>query len=210
MKQIFALLAFFALSSNQLEVSHTWQTFAARNLPDSLQRPIIYRAIVPSDWKRIDPNPELSIEDTTQAISEFWIIEDHSKVRITVHTFPINEFAPRIPARAQIQRWKDQFDELDPLSIVVLEESHGGFTGLFLEASGIYQNQRTSIKAWSMQLALEFEKKLSWKRNPLDVYKLADFTIKATGDSLMIEKYKSEIMRFGQSFELIEELPHPI
>lgn len=191
-------------------VIHQWQEIAARNDANSLYRPLIYRAMVADNWERIDIDPAFSLSDTTKAVCEYWIQEGGSKIRVTIHTFPINDSSLRVPPTAQIARWKDQFEELNPLLTSISTESHGGFTGLCLEAEGIYQNAQTTMMGWSMQLALEFERPLSLHREPKDQYKLADFTIKAVGETKIVEKYKPDIKCFAQSFELIDELPPPI
>ncbi len=166
--------------------------------------------MVPVNWERIDADPALSLNDTMKAICEFSIHEEDSKIRVTIHTFPINDSTPRIPPIAQINRWKEQFDELNPLSVSIDTDSHGGYTGFCLKADGIYRNVQTTMLGWSMQLVPEYERKLGLQRNPLDQYKLADFTIKAIGKSDIVEKHKPDIIRFAQSFELIDELPPPL
>lgn len=207
-------LLFFYLTScsdqSNESVNHVWQTMAARNNTHSQFRPLIYHAVVPPKWIRIDPDSTISILDTTQAICEYWIHEQDDKIRITIHTFPIHESIPRIPPIAQINRWKTQFDQLDSLDILITPQSHGGFTGLYFEATGIYQNMPNTMMGWSMQLATEFERKLSLHRSPLDSYKLADFTIKVVGTPSMIERYKPDITQFAKSFELMDELPLPL
>lgn len=189
------------------EQPRVWQELAARNLGDSLERPLIYRAIVPEHWKRKNPDPSLSIKDTTKPIAEFLIYDGEEIIRLTLHTFPISEAHPRVSAKAQINRWKEQFDELDPLTTRFIKETHGGFSGLFLEASGLFQGKATSLFGWSMQLAPEYTRLLD-KGNKAE-YKMADYTIKALGPNNLMQKHRQEIMRFAHSFELIDELPAP-
>lgn len=208
-------LAFFlglTSCSNQMDKpsANYWQEIGARNQSHSTERPLIYRAMIPNEWQRIALDPSISLIDTMKPIDEYWIQDEESKIRLTIHTFPINASTPHIPPFAQIQRWKEQFEELNPLLTSISPESRGGYTGLFLEAEGLYQNEQTGMLGWSMQLAPEFERQLSLYHEPLDSYKLADFTIKALGTAALIKKHKRAIVQFAQSFELIEELPHPL
>lgn len=203
------LLFFLGCSSVPEGTPANWQEISARNVANSLHRPAIYHAQVPVGWERIDPDPDHSLEDTTKPICEYLIHEGSIKARITIHTFPIVPSGPRIPPIAQINRWKSQFQELDPLSVCIYPESHGGFSGLGLTAEGVYQNEQVTMMAWSMVLAQEFVAKLELHGNALDRYKLADFTIKIVGNSKLIEINRVDIMRFFKSFELIDELPQP-
>lgn len=183
------------------EHPRAWQELAARNISDSLQRPLTYRAIVPAHWERKDSDPTLSLTDTTKPIAEFLITDQNESIRLTIHTFP-----PGIPPKAQINRWKEQFDELDPLTSHITKISRAGFIGLFLEASGRLHNKDAIMLGWSMQLAPEYARQLSLQ---LEAYKLADYTIKAMGPSSLMREHHQDIVNFANSFELIDELPAP-
>lgn len=190
--------------------SAQWQEFAARDNAKSSERPLLYRALVPSSWMRKNPPPFESIADTTKAICEFYIQENGEEIRLTIHTFPILEDHDRIPPQAQIARWKRQLEDLDPLSVKIIPQSHGGFSGLYFEGQGALQNKPVRVIGWSMQLASVFARQLSLERHSLDTFKRADYTIKATGPPEMMDKHRSAIAGFAESFELIDELPSPI
>lgn len=170
----------------------------ARDDGQSLDRPLIYRALAPQNWIRLELDPASSIADSTKANCEFQIEEGEEKIRITCHTFPILE-GKRIPPQAQIARWKRQLENLDQLSVHVTPNSHGGFSGLFFEGEG----NQVKVLGWSMQLGEVYLRQLG-----LEKEKRADYTIKAVGPPSMIEKHRHEIIQFANSFELIDELPH--
>lgn len=185
------------------------QCFKGRDNGQSRERPLLYRALVPSHWIRQDPLEIESIADTTKAICEFYIHEGHESIRLTIHTFPITQDNMRIPPQAQITRWKRQFEELDPIATHTLPDAHGGFSGLFFEGQGILQGNATTVLGWSMQLASIYERQLSQGKNPLDLHKRADYTIKASAPPHLMTQHRSEIVAFAHSFELIDELPAP-
>src|SRR5689334_15457445 len=66
----------------------------------------IYRAVIPLEWMRLDPDKESDNSDTTQAIVEFKIHSDDEVIRVTVHNFPSDNIKDRIPPSAQIARWQ--------------------------------------------------------------------------------------------------------
>lgn len=178
----------------------------ARDKDISLNRPLIYRAVTLDGWTRLEPDPMVSIADTTLANCEFVLENEEGKIRLTVHTFPFEKRNLRIPPQAQIARWKQQFDEIDPLAVHIDEESRGGFSGLFFEAEGIIKEQPTMVMGWSMQIAEIFDRVLEQEKDPLDIWKRADYTIKATGPIQSMRAYRKDIIRFSNSFELIDEL----
>lgn len=185
-----------------------WQIISGRNDSLSLQRNPVYRALVPLNWIRKDPPLNESITDTTKPICEFFIEENNQTIRLTIHSFPITENISRIPPQAQISRWKKQFTELDPLNYQIQGESHGGFAGLFFEGEGFIKEAKIKMMAWSMCLAECYNRQLSQEitiNNP----KRADYTLKATGPPEIMNKYRSDLIAFSQSFELIDELPPP-
>lgn len=186
----------------------TQQFIAARDDGITPDRPLLYRATVPLSWIRKDPSH--SIVETTKENCEFCLFDGEDKIRITIHTFPISNHHPRIPPIAQIQRWKEQFDELDLHLTHLSAFGQGGFTGLFLEASGILNDKETTMMGWSMQLAPEYERQLSLHFNSLDSYKRADYTIKVVGPRRIMAIHRQTIKDFAKSFELIDELPHPL
>lgn len=185
------------------------QFFQGRDNRQSLERPLLYHALVPSHWIRQDPLETESIADTTKAICEFYIHVDDESIRLTIHTFPIRQENMRIPPLAQIARWKGQFEELDLIATQTLPDAHGGFSGLFFEGQGILQGNAIKVMGWSMQLASVYERQLNQGKNSLDFNKRADYTIKASGPPHLMNKHRLEILAFARSFELIDELPAP-
>lgn len=170
----------------------------------SPQQEMIYRVNMPTTWEKKSFNRDESLEDTKKPNAEFFIREGRSFIRITIHTFPFQGLETRIPPQAQIARWKQQLEPIDPLSYSSSSCSHGGFSGLFFEGEGTHENQRVKVIGWSMQLAPLFLPHL-----PEGLTKRADYTIKASGPPSLIDKYRKEIIHFGNSFELIDELPSP-
>lgn len=184
-----------------------WRLISGRIEDSSVKKPLLYRAYLPSRWIQVELNREVSIMDTTQPVAEFFLEENERKIRLTFHTFPIHEDFQRIPPEAQIARWKQQFDELDPLSILISPVSHGGFHGLAFEGQGVLKEEPAAVMGWSMLLADIYARQLKESFSLADQTKRADYTIKATGDPDMVRRYRTEIANFAQSFELIEELP---
>ena len=209
---LFTTLLFTGCQKNTPPPSASWQLFSGRDNGTSLERPLLYRALVPCHWKRQDPPSSESLAETTRAISEFFIEENDRSIRLTIHTFPIHNNEQKISPEAQINRWKKQFEELALTTPSTRKEGPGGFSGLFFEGRGQLQGNEMTVIGWSMQLAPLYEKLLlqSGDQSALDQKKRADYTIKASGPSHLMDKHKKEILLFGQSFELIEELPAPL
>lgn len=182
----------FGCQEHSAPLPVSWQTISGREVG----RVPLYRAIVPQDWIRKEPLSAETLADTTKANCEFLIREGEDEIRVTVHTFPFIEEQQRIPPQAQVARWKKQLIDLDPLSVKVNPESHGGFSGLYFEGVG-----KQMVMGWSMRLASVYVQRLS------TTDRLADYTIKVTGSPSAIQQNYQEIFRFGQSFELIDELP---
>jgi hypothetical protein len=194
----------------------SWQSIAGRDhgLPHDqgqpIERPLLYRALVPENWIRKDPLESESIADTTKANCTFMIVEEDGEVRLTVYTFPYTHKETRIPPQAQITRWKKQIEELDLLSVQIVPDSHGGFSGLYFEGQGKLQNKAIIVMGWSMRLAHGYDQQLAISRLPLDHGKRADYTIKANGPPDLVNKHRLDIIQFAHSFELIDELPSPL
>jgi hypothetical protein len=190
--------------------SASWQLIAGRDDGQIFERPLLYRALVPTGWIRQDPPLHESIANTTKSICEFYIHEKDQSIRLTIHTFPIMQTQLRIPPQAQIARWKREFEELDLVLTHTQPESHGGFNGLFFEGQGILQGKPRKVMGWSMQLASVYERQLNQAKDPLERRKCADYTIKASGAPDLMDKHRIAIMAFAHSFELIDELPLPL
>ena len=184
-----------------IATSFNWQKINSRDYGTPSSRYPLYYAKVPSDWIRHDPSQTESISDTTKPLTEYIIESGSEKIRITVYNFP----KQRIPPQAQIDRWKNQFDSLEPTQTFVKNVAHNGFVGLFLDVEGIMKAEKTKIFAWAMKLAPEYSQYINPKEQ-----KSADYTIKAIGPKALMEKHRDTILTFAQNFGLIEELPaHP-
>lgn len=202
-------LLLLSCSDNPASSLNHWQRICCRD--DGLnQRVPLYRAQIPVYWEVKEPQPQESIADTTKPLCELFIRESSATIRIVVHSFPPMEGDKKIPPIAQINRWKGQFDEIDPTHMRLLAYSHGGFSGLCFSAQGVIKGTPMTILGWSMQLASEYDRQMSWDESFISNQKRADYTIKAVGPVSMMNKYKKEIERFAHSFELIDELPFPL
>ncbi len=174
------------------EAENRWQPISDRN-----NRPL-YHAHVPASWAALPDVPIESRSDTTLPIAS-WSAEG---VKITVHTFPAQNMAQRIPPKSQVERWLKQIKGLNSDTVRVEPAGHGGFLGLFVEAYG----ETEGLIAMSMQAApLHFFSMAShW---PEDTHRRADYTIKAVGDKDSIARQRQSILSLAQSFELMEEIP---
>lgn len=158
----------------------------------------VYRVRVPVEWER---TAQKASTDTTQPIAEFFI---EGEVRVVVHNFP----GMAIPPGAQIARWKGQFEKLDPAEMHVQGEAWGGFSGLAFTATGLKNGKKLGVLGWAMQLAPEHTRVLSLRPDTEDLR--ADYTIKAVGPEVLLQKHQREIVQFAHSFELIREVANPL
>ncbi len=154
----------------------------------------LYRLKVPTHWKCERPLPDESLVDTRKALCSF-VIND--AVKVTIHNFPAETLDQRIPPLAQLQRWKQQLKDVDPMDFVTIPQSFSGYVGLLLEGPG--------IMAWSLQLGRQQFRSLSDPQFPMQMR--ADITIKVTGPAELIKEHRSQILATARSFELIEEIP---
>lgn len=184
-----------------------WQRINSRDEGDPSAKFFLYYAKVPSDWIRKDPSPNESIYDTTIPLCEFFIVENDEKVRITVHNFPSTSIDERIPPSAQISRWKQQFQYLNPALTRIKPVSHAGYVGLFIQCQGELNHIPTKLMGWAMQLASEYYERLSFDNSFLSRQERADYTIKAMGPTALMDKHAEGIYLFADSFRLIDELP---
>ena len=192
-----------------------WQEIAGRDETSEgstrIRRYPVYRVRVPEGWKRQDPADDDSIADTTLSIVEFVIEDSDGSIVVTVHNFPVELLAERIPPRAQVVRWQGQFDPLDPNTTSIVLQAHGGYAGLLLEGSGELKGNNLALLAWAMQLAPEHFRHLILVGSPEEMAYFrqmrADYTIKATGSPEAISRHRNEIASFSRSFELIQEIP---
>lgn len=215
---LFVLLSSFLLiigcSTPPMETSfYSVQLIKGRDLGIvSFKRSEIYRAKVPLNWERIDPQDADSLFDTKKSLCEFVIREATGDVKITIHNFPSEQLSERIPPNAQLMRWKSQFSSLELRYLSIVPQSFSGFSGFLFSGAGILQGELTMMLAWIMQIAPEHYLTLSLSNiEKLTVDEMrqmrADFTIKAVGPKKLVEKNKEAIVAFAHSFELIQEIP---
>lgn len=191
-------MLFFTACGSKTKEAPVWQIIAGRE-NGSFERLPLYRAQVPKHWKRVDPTG--SIIDTKKPLCEWELEKNGETIRIAVHNFPTDTIETRIPPQAQVMRWKGQFEELEPASVLSETFTHGGFVGLFFEGTGVLKGKPQTVIGWAMQLAALYYPKVE------DRQVRADYTIKGVGDPEMIAMYRKEIVAFARSFELINELP---
>lgn len=215
LRNFFVLLLLVACGSQVVEDLPAWQEIAGRDEADVTGRIIrrpVYRARVPDDWRRVDPEPSVSIFDSKLSLVEFFIDDPEGELRITVHNFPSENAQQRIPAEAQLMRWKRQLGAQDPSASRVTPQAHGGFAGLYLQATGTMDGQATTFLAWSMLLDMEHYRVLSSLPGGAEEQRFfkqmrADYTIKASGPPQVVERHRPAIEAFARSFELIEAIP---
>lgn len=203
-------LIVLACSSKTEDTKESWQKIAGRDTSDSIERIPIYQAKTPLNWVRKDPSLNESIIDTKKALCEYLIEDEEGSIRLTVHNFPSQTIDQRISPHLQIQRWKNQFEQLDPALTSVTSSSHGGFVGLFLEGTGTLNGMQTSILGWSMQLSSEHYRHLQQEATAINWQRRADYTIKVLGPPHSLSKHRDTLIEFASSFELIDELPSPL
>ena len=210
------LLLVACSTGNQVEdLASSWQQIDGRDDQSKtghiVRRPV-YRARVPKDWVREDPSPGVSNEDSKLPICTFVIDDDDEQIRITIHNFPTDSFDQRIPAQAQVARWKRQLGALDEGPSLLTPVAHGGFSGLYLQVTGERDGQPTRFLAWSMLLDPEHYRVLVALEGADEELRFfrqmrADYTIKAVGSPDLVEQHREAIESFARSFELIEAIP---
>lgn len=193
-----------------------WQKICGRDEGFPEERAAIYRVRVPPSWVKTSPLPDQSIKDTTVPNCEFFVNEDEGIIHISIHTFPTDNLEERIPAAAQVARWRRQFKFLDAATTQITPEAHGGFAGIYFEGQGELKTQGFSeaakMMAWSMQMdhfhyqtlkqqALASQEVVYFKQMR------ADYTIKAVGPLNLMDKHYQDLFDFATSFELIHPIP---
>lgn len=211
MKQIFFILLVLAcLFANCSSPPPSHPTTQKREIMGRENIPI-YQAQVPNTWDSEPPLLPPLIYDTTQPIATYLIKEQEAIIRITVHNFPSDQIETRIPPQTQVARWKRQFSKIDPTTLSITPQAYGGFSGLLFEAMGTLKGKETAVMGWSMQLAQEHYRNLSYPYSPNEklLFKQmrSDYTIKAVGDPSLMKRHKKQILKFARSFELIHEIP---
>lgn len=182
---------------NYIEIKGRDTVSAKKRLP-------LYRIQMPQMWEF--NSGEESVIDTTLPILEAFYQENGETIRLTVHNFPYQDTAQRIPALAQISRWKQQFDVLQTAQTT--PQAFAGFAGFHLYAEGLNGGVDGAVSAWAMELAPEHERTLSRKTAPSNQTR-SDITIKAVGPKDLMAKQQEVVARIARSFELINPLPNP-
>jgi hypothetical protein len=167
---------------------------------------LIYRARIPAHWDCI-LTPIDQLKDTMKPLCTF----TSGGVSITIHNFPNDKIENRIPPKAQVARWKGQFQDLNSSNSFTMPESHAGFSGYYFEGVGLIGGEKKMVLAWAMQIATDHYHFLTYPSTKEEVNNFpqmrADYTIKAIGMVDAIEKNKDDIITFARSFELIQDIP---
>lgn len=182
-----------------------WQEIAGRDQGRGvIIRYPVYRARVPTHWKRVDPQPDLSNADTTLPLVEFWV---NDQISVNIHNFPDQ----KIPPEAQIKRWGRQLAGITPKETTVTPFSRAGYGGLYFEGVGTLKGNEAMVLGWSFQLDEGHCRALvqgETAENTAFIRQMrADVTIKVVGPPDAVMLYREELIAFANSFELIQELP---
>lgn len=164
----------------------------------------LYRIKAPKTWEFSQPSLNDSLLDTMLPLCEFAIHENGETIRIAIHSFPTDKIEERIPPQAQISRWKQQFEDLNFASISTIPQAFNGFTGALFEGTGVLKGEPAMMLGWSLQIGLEHYQHLN---HPGYKQMRSDVTIKAVGPAELMNSYRSSIIAFARSFELINEIP---
>ena len=96
-------------------------------------------------------------------------------------------------------------------TVVLKNQSFGGYSGLYFEATGLIQDKPTKVLGWSIQLAPEHFRALSYVPHKSLEHRFrqmrGDVTIKAVGLPHLLQKNRDEIINFARSFQLIDDIP---
>lgn len=144
-------------------------------------------------WEEIPSTNSLA--DSTLPIAS-WKIDN--ELVVAIHNFP----GSSIPPQAQIARWEKQLKNADPTSVVIEPAAWGGFEGLKLF---VQDTQDQSIMAWSMVLPVFHRYALSGV--PREEHYTADWTIKVTGSTALMQEHEDSINAFAHSFRLKKDIP---
>lgn len=181
------LLILLGCKEKEQSSSFRWVDVSGRDE----ERSPLYRLKVEEGWRVQFPEKNKSIQSTMEPLVTLQI--EH--ITLTIHNFPYDEESQRIPPRAQIERWKRQLGT--SVAFTTTPVAFSGFSGLFLEAEGIVSEKPVTYLAWAMNLGRRTEEKEMQ----------ADFTIKAVGTPVEMEKHRKSIIEMASSFELIREIP---
>lgn len=180
-----------------------YKAILSRGDGSSSGRTPLYQISLPSGWEEIQEKQ--SISDTTVPIFKCFYEEDGCRIQLTIHNFPLQVGAFKIPPEAQVERWKNQFAQLSFSH--ASPQSFAGFIGLQLYAEGVIAQEETAVLAWAMKIAPENERSLSFFSEKYPAEMGCDVTIKATGPKKIIEEHAQEIASIARSFELLPAFP---
>lgn len=164
-------------------------------------RELIYQMQAPAHWQKIE-TAGLAV-DSREPLAEFLVEEG---VRLAVHNFPRMPKSSGIPPRAQVERWKRQFDRYDEESSSVEPQSFSGFTGLLFHGRGRIGTEEVAVMAWAMEPAAAYRIALDRVEGEVACQRRADVTIKVVGSPALVDKNFEEIMAAARTFEWIEEI----
>lgn len=189
---ILSLLIVLACCQQEPSSNGQWQP-----IRDRTKRTPLYQMRIPEKWEQVDDPIESDIQDTKLPIAEYAIVENGHRIRITVHSFPSQRADDRVPPNAQITRWKQQIEELDPASVIIKPQTFSGYVGQLFEGTG----KEIAVMGWVLQIAPEHYPQLH------DPQQRADITIKAVGSIDLVKKHRFDIIATARTFELIDEIP---
>ncbi|MEC7840502.1 MAG: hypothetical protein VX777_10735 [Chlamydiota bacterium] len=171
----------------------------------------IYQIKVPVSWTQIPPTASDPLLDTKVPIYSFFFQSGEDAATVTIHNFPSNNIADRIPPMAQVIRWKEQFKDINETELSITPQSFGGYAGYRFEGAGSTEGGSSSVIAWAMQLPPEHYHSLNFplKDSSAEVRNQmkADYTIKIVGSYKMLMEHKNTIDKAARSFRLIKEIP---
>lgn len=165
----------------------------------------LYRIALPENWSTVEITE--SVADTKLPIFEARYGNGSDSIRLTVHNFPYDSPANRIPPQAQVNRWKQQLDVLEISGIT--QQAFAGFVGLHLYAEGMQEGKESAVSAWAMQLAPEHDRTLAHSPEGANTQERSDITIKFTGPKPLVDMHQEGISSIARSFELLNPLPNP-
>ncbi len=211
MRQKIILLIFlgiFVSSCNDVS-PQSQKGWRLEEINSRLHQPI-YIVNVPDNWKRLDPSTT-SLGDTRVPLVTYIFSENKETFTITIHNFPLQDIQDQVPAYAQVERWKRQFDSLDQGETELVKISYAGYTGLFFKGIGIYKGNQEMMLAWSLLISPENFRALIHPDSPAfkTIYDQmrSDITIKVLGPVDIVSKHRDEIEKFASSFHMIQEIP---
>lgn len=186
-----------------------WQTIQDRNSNPT------YRMQIPAEWVPIKQESMVDLSDTREALCTYQLPHPAGNLTLVIHNFPNDQSSEQIPAQAQVNRWLQQFEELDPLATRLEPQSFSGFQGMRVQAAGIKKGKREALLGWGFNLTGQHYRVLSHPKTTFaDTETLrqmrGDITIKVTGPVPAMEHYQEQLLSAAKTFELIEAIPEPL